>query len=148
MPPATAAARIAASTRSASKRMAASPTTPMITPEDLPVIPVFASVPPEDLRASRRPPADVRLGVGDYAVHEGDERALFVVLAGRIEVTKVIDGIERVIGAARAGPDLRRGADHLRHAVPGQLPRRRAVARDARLGPRSSTRWPRAHRRC
>jgi thioredoxin reductase (NADPH) len=62
---------------------------------------------------------DVRLGAGDYAVHEGDERSLFVVLAGRIEVTKVIDGIERVIGQTRAGPDLRRGADHLRHAYQG-----------------------------
>jgi thioredoxin reductase (NADPH) len=31
-------------------------------------------------------------------VHEGDERALFVVLDGRIEVVKVVDGIERVLG--------------------------------------------------
>ncbi|MBI3369071.1 MAG: FAD-dependent oxidoreductase [Burkholderiales bacterium] len=36
-------------------------------------------------------------------MHEGDERALFVVLAGRVEVTKVIDGIERVIGARAPG---------------------------------------------
>ncbi|HEU4382939.1 MAG TPA: FAD-dependent oxidoreductase, partial [Anaeromyxobacteraceae bacterium] len=40
---------------------------------------------------------------GEYAIHEGDERALFIVLAGRIEVTKSIDGIERVIGARVPG---------------------------------------------
>ena len=75
----------------------------MITPEDLPVVPVFASVPPEDLARLAQTAGDVRLGAGDYAVHEGDERSLFVVLAGRIEVTKVIDGIERVIGQRAPG---------------------------------------------
>ena len=60
----------------------------MITPEDLPVVPVLASVAPEDLARLAQTAGDVRLGAGDYAVHEGDERALFVVLAGRIEVTK------------------------------------------------------------
>ena len=75
----------------------------MITPEDLPVVPVFASVPPEDLVRLAQTSGDARLGVGDYAVHEGDERSLFVVLAGRIEVTKVIDGIERVIGKRAPG---------------------------------------------
>jgi thioredoxin reductase (NADPH) len=70
----------------------------MITLEDLPVIPVFASVPAEDIARLAHSSGDVRLGVGDYAVHEGDERSMFVVLAGRVEVTKVIDGIERVIG--------------------------------------------------
>ena len=75
----------------------------MITPEDLPVVPIFASVPPEDLARLAQTSGDVRLGAGDYAVHEGDERSLFVVLAGRIEVTKVIDGIERVIGQRAPG---------------------------------------------
>jgi len=70
----------------------------MITLEDLPTIPVFASVPAEDIARLAHSSGDVRLGVGDYAVHEGDERSMFVVLAGRVEVTKVIDGIERVIG--------------------------------------------------
>jgi len=75
----------------------------MITLEDLPVIPVFGSVPPEDLAGLARGAGDVRLGAGDYAAHEGDERSLFVVLAGHIEVTKVIDGIERVIGQRAPG---------------------------------------------
>ena len=75
----------------------------MITPEDLPVVPVFASVAAEELARLAQTAGDVRLGAGDYAVHEGDERSLFVVLAGRIEVTKVIDGIERVIGQRAPG---------------------------------------------
>jgi thioredoxin reductase (NADPH) len=36
-------------------------------------------------------------------VHEGEERALFVVLEGRIEVVKVVDGIERVLGERLPG---------------------------------------------
>ena len=75
----------------------------MIAPEDLPVVPVLASVAAEELARLAQTAGDVRLGAGDYAVHEGDERSLFVVLAGRIEVTKVIDGIERVIGQRAPG---------------------------------------------
>lgn len=75
----------------------------MIALEDLPTIPAFASLPTDDLTRLAQSSADVRLEPGAYAVHEGDERSLFVVLAGRIEVTKVIDGIERVIGARAPG---------------------------------------------
>jgi thioredoxin reductase (NADPH) len=75
----------------------------VIAPEDLPFISVFASVPPGDLARLAQTCGDVRLGAGDYAVHEGDERSLFVVLAGHVEVTKVIDGIERVIGKRAPG---------------------------------------------
>jgi thioredoxin reductase (NADPH) len=75
----------------------------MITLDDLPAIAAFASVPPEGMSRFVQASADVRLGAGDYAVHEGDERSLFAVLAGRVEVTKVIDGIERVIGVRVPG---------------------------------------------
>ena len=75
----------------------------MITLDDLPVISAFASIPPDDMARLVQTFGDVRLGAGDYAVHEGDERSLFVVLSGRIEVTNVIDGIERVIGVRALG---------------------------------------------
>ena len=120
----------------------------MITPEDLPAVPVFASVPPEDLARLAQAAGDVRLGNGDYAVHEGDERALFVVLSGRIEVTKVIDGIERVIGERAPGQIFGEVPIIFGTPVPGQLSRHRADARDAHRGTRSSTRWPRRIRRC
>ena len=75
----------------------------MIAVEELAGVPVLASVPHDDLARVAQAAGDVRLASGEYAVHEGDERALFLVLAGRIEVTKVIDGIERVIGARTPG---------------------------------------------
>ncbi|MDN3919532.1 FAD-dependent oxidoreductase [Roseateles violae] len=75
----------------------------MISLEDLPAIAVLASVPPDELARLAQSAGDVRLAAGDYAVHEGDERSLFVVLAGRIEVTKIIDGIERAIGQRLPG---------------------------------------------
>src|SRR5215472_8920993 len=75
----------------------------MITFEDLPVIAAFASVPTGEMARLAEASGDVRLCAGDYAVHEGDERSLFVVIGGSIEVTKVIDGIERVIGRRAPG---------------------------------------------
>ena len=75
----------------------------MIAIEELAAVPVLASVPDGDLARLLAAAGDVRLATGEYAVHEGDERALMIVLAGRIEVTKVIDGIERVIGVRAPG---------------------------------------------
>ena len=75
----------------------------MISTDELKAIPFLASVAPEDMARLAQGVGDVRLAPGEYAVHEGDERALFVVLSGRIEVTKLIDGIERVIGARAPG---------------------------------------------
>ena len=47
--------------------------------------------------------ADVSLVAGEYAAPEGAERALFAVLEGRIEPTRLIDGIERVLGERLPG---------------------------------------------
>jgi thioredoxin reductase (NADPH) len=75
----------------------------MVVAEELAAVPVLASVAADDLARLARAAGDVHLATGEYAVHEGGERALFVVLSGRIEVTKAIDGIERVIGARAPG---------------------------------------------
>jgi thioredoxin reductase (NADPH) len=75
----------------------------MIALEELPAVAAFASVPADDLRRLAQGSADLRLCAGDYAAHEGDERSLFVVLSGHVEVTKLIDGIERVIGRRAPG---------------------------------------------
>ena len=40
---------------------------------------------------------------GEYAAHEGDERALFGLLEGRIEAVRLVDGIERVVGTRLPG---------------------------------------------
>src|SRR4029077_8713477 len=75
----------------------------MISASDLVGIPVFSKVEIADLARVAGSAADVRLAVGEYVAHEGDERALYVVLSGKIEVTKAFDGIERVIGKRAPG---------------------------------------------
>ena len=65
----------------------------------------------------------------------GRQRALFVVVAGEIELSKPIDGIESPIGGAAARHRLRRGADHLRHPDAGDRaapPSRRACCASTR----------------
>ncbi len=75
----------------------------MISTEELAALPLLAAVPPEDLARLAQAAGDLRLAAGDYAVHEGDERSLYAVLSGHIEVTKRVDGIERVIGHRHPG---------------------------------------------
>lgn len=75
----------------------------MILPSELTAIPLFAEVAPEDLARVAQNAADLRLAAGDYAAHAGDERALFVVLEGHIEVVKMVDGVERIIGERPPG---------------------------------------------
>ncbi|NRF65432.1 FAD-dependent oxidoreductase [Aquincola sp. S2] len=75
----------------------------MISLHDLETIPFLASVARDDLVRLTQGAGDLRLAPGEYAVHEGAERALFVVLSGHIEVTKLIDGVERAIGVRQPG---------------------------------------------
>ena len=86
---------------------------------------LFATLGRETCERIARAAADVSLMPGEYAAHEGDERALFAVLEGRIEAVKLVDGIESG-RRAPPGATLRRGADHARDGLPGRLPRRRA----------------------
>ena len=50
-----------------------------------------------------RAAADISLPPGEYAASPGDERALFAVLAGRIEAVRIDDGIETVVGERLPG---------------------------------------------
>ena len=75
----------------------------MITPSELAISPVLAKADPAQLAVVAAGAADLRLAAGEYAVHEGEERALYVVLEGSIEVTKLFDGIERPIGKRAPG---------------------------------------------
>jgi thioredoxin reductase (NADPH) len=70
----------------------------MVTSDEIADVPLFASLTAADRERLSRACADIRLAAGEYAVHEGEERALFVVLEGHIDVVKVVDGIERVLG--------------------------------------------------
>jgi thioredoxin reductase (NADPH) len=75
----------------------------MVTVEEIGRFEVFAALDPADSERLCRAAADISLSPGEYAVHEGDERALFGVLEGRMEVVSVVDGVEHVIGERRPG---------------------------------------------
>ena len=70
----------------------------MVTPDEIVAIPLFSAVPEAERERLSRVSADIQLRAGEYAVNEGDERALFAMLEGHIEVVKNLDGVERVLG--------------------------------------------------
>ena len=70
----------------------------MLTIDDVAAISLFSGLSAVDLERLARTSADLHLGTGEFAVHEGGEGALFVVLTGKIEVVKMFDGIERRLG--------------------------------------------------
>ncbi|HEX4928338.1 MAG TPA: FAD-dependent oxidoreductase [Burkholderiales bacterium] len=71
----------------------------MLTVDEIRSIPLFSTLGMPELELLSRNAADIRLGVGEYVAHEGgQERALFAVLEGKMEVVKLFDGIERTLG--------------------------------------------------
>ncbi|WP_394552365.1 FAD-dependent oxidoreductase [Agromyces sp. MMS24-JH15] len=75
----------------------------MITEAELRALPIFAKLPATAIDYLVDEVEDIRLTPGEYFVHEGEERALFVVVEGRAELTKVVNGEERVIGTREPG---------------------------------------------
>ncbi len=70
----------------------------MLTVDDVRAIALFASLSETELARVAEMAADIHLSAGEWAVPEGGERAIFGVLAGKIEVVKRIDGVERTLG--------------------------------------------------
>jgi len=75
----------------------------MITAEELSRLPLFAKLGPDELAYLARSVPDIHAAPGEYLVHEGDGRALWITVDGRFEITKMVDGVERVIGKRIAG---------------------------------------------
>src|SRR4051812_15821547 len=75
----------------------------MVTADEIAAIPLFEALDAAARERLSRTAADITLGTGEWAVNEGDERALYAVLDGHIEVIKRVDGIERVIGSRPPG---------------------------------------------
>jgi thioredoxin reductase (NADPH) len=75
----------------------------VVTAEEIGAVSVFAALGPAEREQLARAAADIRLAPGEYAAPEGSERALFVLLEGRIEAVKLVDGIERVVGERHPG---------------------------------------------
>ncbi len=75
----------------------------MVTAEEIGRVSVFADLEPAERDWLARLVADITLAPGESAVNEGDARALFGVLEGRIQVHRLVDGVESVIGERRPG---------------------------------------------
>ena len=75
----------------------------MVTAEEVAGIEVFAMLGSERQERLARAAADVILAPGEYAANEGDDRALFAVLEGRIETVKTTDGVDRIVGERLPG---------------------------------------------
>jgi thioredoxin reductase (NADPH) len=70
----------------------------MLSVDEIRAIPLFADLSDDELAHVAREAADIHLNAGEYAVHEDEDRALFAVVSGRLEATKVTDGVERHAG--------------------------------------------------
>src|SRR6516165_7631818 len=70
----------------------------MLTSDQVRAVPLFSGLDSAALEQLARTSEDVHLQSGEFAVHEGGERALYAVLSGKIEVVKLIDGVERRLG--------------------------------------------------
>ena len=75
----------------------------MVTAEEIGRVEVFADLEPAERDRLSRVVADITLVPGESAVHEGDARALFGVLEGRLEVLRLVDGVESVVGERKPG---------------------------------------------
>lgn len=75
----------------------------MITAAELVLIPLFAELTPDLLTLVAQSVEDVSLLPGEFVAHEGDQRALFVVVEGGVLLIKEINGTERVIGPRGPG---------------------------------------------
>jgi thioredoxin reductase (NADPH) len=70
----------------------------MLTLDDIRAVPLFSTLSDAELDHLANTSADLHLCPGEFAVHEGGERALYAVLSGRMEVVKLFDGVERTLG--------------------------------------------------
>ena len=70
----------------------------MLTFDDIRAIPLLSLLAEEQWEALEQTSSDIHLAVGEFAVPEGGEPAFYAVLSGKIEVVKMIDGVERRLG--------------------------------------------------
>jgi len=69
----------------------------MRTVDDVRAIPLFSVLSDAELEQLALAAADVPLAAGEFAVNEGGERALYAVITEKLEVVKLVDGVERTL---------------------------------------------------
>lgn len=75
----------------------------MFTIDELATIPLFSTLEEKALEYLAGEVEDIHLTSGEYVAHEGDPRALAVVVEGKTELTKLVNGVEQVIGVRLPG---------------------------------------------
>jgi len=75
----------------------------VVTAEEIRGVTIFAGLDESDCERLAQASADIALAAGEYAAEQGSDRALFAVLAGRVEAVRLSDGIERVVGQRAPG---------------------------------------------
>ena len=76
----------------------------MLTIDEIRAIPLFSTLATPELEMLARTSADIHIGTGEYAVHEGaTDRVLYAILSGKMQVVKLFDGIERTLGWRATG---------------------------------------------
>jgi len=75
----------------------------MFTIEELTTIPLFSELGDKELEFLAGAVEDIHLTAGEYVAHEGEGRFLAVVVEGKTELTKLVNGSEQVIGVRLPG---------------------------------------------
>jgi thioredoxin reductase (NADPH) len=75
----------------------------MITASELRAVPLFSGLGESELEYLAKKVADLRLVPGEFAVHEGEERALLVTIEGKLDVIKTVDGVPQTVGVRTPG---------------------------------------------
>ena len=75
----------------------------MFTIEELGTIPLFSALKEKELEYLAGAVEDLHLVPGEYVGHEGEARFLAAVVEGKTELTKLVNGVEQVIGVRVAG---------------------------------------------
>ncbi len=78
----------------------------MVTPEEIATVELFAGVERDVLVRLAQVVADITLAPGEFAAHEGDDRSLFGVLSGHLDVVRLTDGVPTVISERLPGDIL------------------------------------------
>ena len=75
----------------------------MFTIDELATIPLFSELEEKALDYLAGEVEDIQLLPGEYVAHEGEGRFLAVVVEGKTELTKLVNGVEQVIGVRLPG---------------------------------------------
>ncbi|HEX3284142.1 MAG TPA: FAD-dependent oxidoreductase [Mycobacterium sp.] len=75
----------------------------MFTIDELTTLPLFSELGDKELEFLAGAVEDIHLTAGEYVAHEGERRFLAVVVEGKTELTKLVNGGEQVIGVRLPG---------------------------------------------